>query len=272
MTHPIRDRLSADLQRLTEAGSLRAQRIRDIVKAAIAEAVVEVKAGSGDVRSIVQEAVATVLEPEAPASAEEPSVIEVQAVVEGLVEGVDDATRITIEQAQGQIDELQAVIDEQDQVLDSAIEGAIAALDRTEQASGQTDNTRTVRSRLEDLVADLRNKQWGRVQQQYQTLKVQLDRLDQRLAERYGDRYQALKDQVEEAKVWYEDTKARVAEGEESPGDQAQRQIETQGQSLGTTVAQIEIAVKRRLQALWEARFGSGETPESEVHPPKHSN
>jgi hypothetical protein len=57
-TTAVKERLTADLNKVKSEGGSRASRIREILQTAFAETVAEVKAGSGEIGSIAQDAIA----------------------------------------------------------------------------------------------------------------------------------------------------------------------------------------------------------------------
>jgi hypothetical protein len=68
MPYSMPDHVAQDLKRLKETGAPRISRIRAIVKQAWSEAFSEVREGSGEVRQIVTESMATAFEPTQPLS------------------------------------------------------------------------------------------------------------------------------------------------------------------------------------------------------------
>jgi len=55
MSTPVKDKLSTDLKQVKEVGKLRSDRVRDIVRSAVAQVAAEFKEGSRDFRSIVKD-------------------------------------------------------------------------------------------------------------------------------------------------------------------------------------------------------------------------
>ena len=62
MPNNIKEQITTDIKQAKEAGQLRADRIREIVKAAVSQVSSEFKEGSTELRTIVREAVSTVIE------------------------------------------------------------------------------------------------------------------------------------------------------------------------------------------------------------------
>lgn len=225
MPYSMPDHVTQDLKRLKDTGGSRLSRIRAIVKQALSEALFEVREGSGEVRQIVTESVSTALESTQPSA--------------------DTAT----------------VVPAVSQELDASAEVDVVPTDAVVliQVDDQRETVKPTRSLVEQFLAWLQAN--PSVQKQYQSLKVQVGDLDQRLSDRYGDRYQTVKTQAgyqaNNAKAWYQDARAKVDAGEESPGDRFQRRLETNAQVVGTSAAQTETALKQRFQDWWNTRRSS---------------
>lgn len=219
MPYSMPDHVAQDLKRLKETGGTRISRIRAIVKQALSETFAEVREGSGEVREIVKESMSTTFD-----STAAPSGTVQQTIFDIQVPGED-----------GLPSEVVVVVE----------------------ADDQTRSPESTRSFFDQFVTWLRTQQSGSLQEQYQSFRVRLEGWDHQLTERYGDRYQAVKNQADHAKVWYQETKARVDAGEESPGDRFQRQLDTNAQVVGTSAAQTEAAVKQRVLDWWKARQSS---------------
>ncbi|MFQ3618970.1 MAG: hypothetical protein SNJ57_15315 [Cyanobacteriota bacterium] len=246
MTHSVKERIQEDLQRAKSEGSLRAERIRDIVKAAVAEAMAEVSQGTGELKAIATDALTAafaVVRDRAATRTED-----MAASVEGVVEGIGESHREAIAQAQVQIDNLQQTLDQADRQLEAEITTALATVDLPEAEA----TTKTPFKVLIDLVVNVVKERevFNIFQQRYDRLKQQLAELDTRLQERYGDRYDEVKRQLETAQTWYASAKA---EGE-TLGTEAkhfkQDELEAKAADLGTTLAQKEAKIKAQLREI----------------------
>lgn len=91
------------------------------------------------------------------------------------------------------------------------------------------------------------------LQAQYARLKTQISRLDRRLALRYGDRYDEIKDQLNGAKNWYEKTKSEAESSGTIPLEQRQEKTSRQFAKAGSAAAHQEGAIKQKLKELWHA-------------------
>ncbi|MBF2000177.1 MAG: hypothetical protein IGS38_05615 [Synechococcales cyanobacterium M58_A2018_015] len=82
-----KDQLTADLEKAKAVGSARLERVRDILRDAISQVMVEVKAGTGELRSIAQESASTMQQPSNHVAAN-PDVVPVEVVI---ADGVEDS-------------------------------------------------------------------------------------------------------------------------------------------------------------------------------------
>jgi hypothetical protein len=78
-----------------------------------------------------------------------------------------------------------------------------------------------------------------------------LSGLDQRLAIRYGDRYNELKQQFGRAKDWYEKERSEAKSSGTIPLEQKQAEIMHQLAQAGSGAAQKEGVIKMQLKELW---------------------
>lgn len=248
MTHPIKERINADLQKAKEEGGLRTGRIREIVQAAVSEALAELKEGSGEIRTIAKDAVSAVVENVREKGKEARE--EIAASIEGVVEGISGTKREVLAQAQEQANKLQAEINEQEKQLDADIDGALVAIESAEEPATASTN---VRSLIDNAIKRIKEQQLPVIQEQYARMKEQLNLLDERLAERYGDRYTEVKQRVEttrdNAKVWYDETRAKAEAGEPTPIEKTQVDLHSKAAEAGVSAAQKEKEIKQRVKA-----------------------
>jgi GTP-dependent phosphoenolpyruvate carboxykinase len=96
---------------------------------------------------------------------------------------------------------------------------------------------------------------FGRHEEEIQQLKQQVTdkttELDRDLAQRYPERYPALKQQADEAKIWYEQ---QIAEQKANPDrplilDQNNRRLTERAEELGQNIAQAEREVRSKIAA-----------------------
>lgn len=241
MTYSVKEKVVENLQKAKQEGNLRIDRIREIVKSAVAQALTELKAGSGEIKTIAKDAVSGVTEvvKEKGESAKD----EVVASIEGAIEGISGVTREQLAQRKAQLDVMQAELQAEEQVLDAEINTALVELEN----STETSNV-SLKSLLQAAIASIRDRQFTQLKQQYVHLQTQLGYVDEKLAERYGDRYAEVKHQLENAKTWYETNKSKVEAGEPNMVDQKQAQWSETAADVGTKAAHFEDRVKHQIK------------------------
>jgi len=241
MTYSVKEKVVENLQKAKQEGNLRIDRIREIVKSAVAQALIELKAGSGEIQTIAKDAVSGVTEvvKEKGESAKD----EVVASIEGAIEGISGVTREQLAQRKAQLDVMQAELQAEEQVLDAEINTALVELEN----STETSNV-SLKSLIQAAVASIRDRQFTQLKQQYVHLQTQLGYVDEKLAERYGDRYAEVKHQLENAKTWYEANKSKVEAGEPNLVDQKQTQWSETAADVGTKAAHFEDRVKHQIK------------------------
>lgn len=89
----------------------------------------------------------------------------------------------------------------------------------------------------------------GEIQQFNQQVTDKATALDRELAQRYSERYSALKQQADEAKTWYEQ---QIAEQKANPDrpllvDQNNRRLTERMEELGQNVAQTEREIRSKI-------------------------
>lgn len=246
MATDVKERIAADLQKAKQEGGLRSDRIREIVKSAVSQSLGEIKAGSGEIGTIAREAIAAVIDLMKEKGHEAKA--EMSASVEGVVEGIRESRQTAIANTQSQMDQLQTELDTHAQQLEADVDGALVAIETEAQQS-----TGDVKTTLEKIVATIReSKQFAVVQEQYAKLRSQLAVLDERLAERYGDRYEQVKHQLEKywdnAKVWYDKNRAEVESGQVDPVEKTQVGLGEKFAQAGSFVAQKEQEIKSKIK------------------------
>ncbi|MBE9167611.1 histidine kinase [Pleurocapsales cyanobacterium LEGE 06147] len=247
MSNSVKERITTDLQQVKEQGKLRAERIREIVQTAVSEAMIEFKEGSGEIRQIVRDAVSAVidnLKEKDRTRAQE----EVNASIEGAIEGVSSSTYEKIAQTQSEIERLQAQIDRQQETLESEVDSALVAIEETEKESSPN-----LKELIEAVVAAFKEKHFAQLQEQYVKLKEQLAKIDATLANRYGDRYAEVKQRLENAKNWYDTTRAKTEAGEPDPVEQKRADFEAKAEKAGAAAAKMEQAVKEKVKTFLQS-------------------
>lgn len=185
MATVMQEKITADLQKAKVEGGLRAEKIREIFKAAVAQSIAEVKGGSSEVHAIAKDSMASVID--ILNETGNNTQAEVNASVEGIVEGIQDSNHNAAD-----------------------IGGALAEIE----ASGNQTSADMQSLMAAVLNAVKRTQQYALFVERYAEVKTRLNSVDAQLAEKYGDRYQQLKQQLEKfwalAKVWFGKAKATV--------------------------------------------------------------
>ncbi|GAB4375904.1 MAG: hypothetical protein Kow00121_22150 [Elainellaceae cyanobacterium] len=242
MSNSVKERISDDLKRAKAEGSLRTERIRDIVRAAVSQAVDELKAGSGEVRVIAKDAIAAVMENLGGKTEDTKEYI--SASVEGTIEGIQESKREAITSAQVTVDRLQAQIVDEEEQLESDVDSALVAI---ETENGHESNG--FKSLVDDAVRSIRERKgFAYLEQQYVKLKEQLEQLDNKLAARYGGNYDQVKQRLEKAKTWYDAERVKLETGETDRVQKTQARLENSFSEAGTSLAHQEQRVKRRVK------------------------
>ena len=96
MTTDIKEQVTSALDKVKEEGKSRTDKIKDILQTAIAQSSTEVKSGSVELRAIVQEAIAAVLETYKGKG--EAVKEEITASIEGIVNAISTKKRDEIKQ------------------------------------------------------------------------------------------------------------------------------------------------------------------------------
>ncbi len=254
-TNTVKERIAADLQKAKAEGGLRADRIKGIVQLAVAQAVTELKGGSGELRGIVQDAIAAVTETLGDRTQDAKA--EVTATVEGVVEGISRLQRDAIAVNRAKVDQLQAELDDQEQRLDAEIGGALATIESSfDEADVET--TPKLKSMIASAVNAIKERdEFAGLRQQYMKLQAKLEVLEVNLAARYGDRYDDAKQHLENAKVWYAKTRGEAQLNGPTAVETKQVEVETKLGEAGVALAQkeeqVKAQIKQSLKELWQA-------------------
>lgn len=246
MAMDVKERVAADLQKAKQEGSLRSDRIREIVRSAVVQAIGEIKEGSGEIRTIAKDAVLAVIGLAKDKGQEAKA--EMAASVEGVIDGIRESRQTAIAQTQAQMDQLQSELNTQAQQLEADVEGALVAIE-TEAKQSPGD----VKTMLERIIGTVReSKQFATIQEQYAKLQSQLVVLDERLAEKYGDRYEQVKHQLEKywenTKIWYVENRTEVEAGQSNPVEKTQVGLGAKFAQAGSFVAKKEQEIKSKIK------------------------
>ena len=89
-------------------------------------------------------------------------------------------------------------------------------------------------------------------------LRTRVSELDRRLAFRYGDRYDKIKQQFDGAKKWYQTTKSEAQSSNTIPLEQKQEETTGQFAKAGAMAARQEEAIKQKLKKLRDSLTNGG--------------
>lgn len=245
MANPVKDRITADLQKAKEEGKLRGDRLREIVQAAVAQAGSELKEGSTEFRVVVKDIFAAVVEALRDRGGEVKE--DVTASLEGAIAGLSQQKRQAIAQSEAEIQQLQAQVDAQEEALQTEVDSLLTEIEAS-------DNTKTdqVREALTSAIDGFKNSEEAALmRKRYAQLQAQLAVLRANLAARYGE-HEEIQKYLDDAKSWYENAKPKA----EAAAEQVKQRHSTFEQKLGEAggaIARKERQVKQVLKELWHA-------------------
>ena len=244
MSESKKERIIADLQQAKKTGELKTEKIREIVKNAVSEAMTEIKTGRVEIASLVQDAIAAVTETFKEKGGEIKE--EITASIEGAIEGVSATRKEAIAKTQSEIKTLEAKVIEEEAELEKEIDGALVEVETKSQSESDK-----IKQAIGEAIAAFRNsEEFALLQKRYAQLKAQTAVLQANLANRYGEQYEEVNKYLNEAKAWYEKAK----EDPETFTEPVKRKRAEFEQKLGETggaVARKERQLKRLLQELW---------------------
>jgi hypothetical protein len=264
MSNPVKQNISSNLEKAKVEGKVRSEHIQEIVRDAVGLAIAELKEGTIEIRSIIKDAISTVIS-DLKGSGKE-TTERITASIEGAIEAGTSERQQAIAQKRSKLLEIQELLDQQQLDLEQEISGALIEIRSTDLSDSKTPNSdpnSDPNSEAINLAVDTvqERQSSGILQEQYLKLMSQLENLDQKLANRYGDRYDEIKQQLEtklaETKVWYDQKKTEADASGKLPLLQKQAEIEDNLGELGSVVARKEQEVTKRLQELWGDRFSS---------------
>ncbi|NJO79537.1 MAG: histidine kinase [Cyanobacteria bacterium RM1_2_2] len=246
-TSPQIEEIKTELRKVQQEGQLRSERIREIVRTAIAQSATELKQGSGEIRSIVKGTLSAVIESlqDRGKSVQE----DVTASIEGIVEGVSQARREAISKSQNELTQLQNQIQDQENQMNAEIEETLTEINET--GSGSSAD---VRDAIRNAITTLQDSEEATLlRKRYAQLQAQLAILKANLAARYGEQYEDLKHHLEDAKVWYDSSRQNATTAESTPLEQKQSDFEQKMGEAGAAIARKEKQAKQILKELLNA-------------------
>ncbi len=249
MPNPVKEKITTNLTKAKGEGKIRAEHIREIVKDAVGQTVAELREGSDEISLIVKDAISTVIA-DLKGSGKD-TTAKITASIEGAIEGSTYHRQQALNQRRAKLLEIQSQLDWQQEQLDRESSEILIDIKDLESTNLIDDESAAINLAV-DTVQE--HQESGILQEQYLKLKAQLANLDIKLAIRYGDRYNEIKQQWENAKTWYEQKKTEAEASDVIPLQEKVTEIENNIGGLGSLVARKEQEVKRHLQELWEDR------------------
>ncbi|QLE56988.1 histidine kinase [Nostoc sp. TCL26-01] len=260
MTNNIKQQIQTDIQQAKATGQLRSERIREIVKAAVAQVTSELQEGSSEIRAIVKDAVTTVIENIQDKSTEIKE--DITASIEGAIEGANTKRHAAIVQTQSELQRLQAQLDSEEDKFQQDVDGILAEISETSQE--KTAHTKTA---IDSAIESIKNSEEASLlKKRYAQLQAQLSIVRANLAARYGGRSEEVKHYLDEAQNWYNQARPQ-AEAVAAQVEQKRSQLEYKLGEAGTAVAKKERQIKQTLRELLLATadlFKDKEHPEQD--------
>jgi len=200
MSNLVKERIKTNLERAKSQGNIRPEHIRAIVKDAVAQTIAELNEGSDEIGLIVKDAISTVIADLKGGGMEKSE--KITASIEGAIAGFTAQRQQAIGERRVKLMTIQTQLDQQQEELDRESSAIMMDIKAVELPDTSSEEIRLVVNTYQE------RQEVGILQEQYIKLKSQLAILDEKLASRYGDRYQEIKQQWEKAKTWYDQKKS----------------------------------------------------------------
>lgn len=245
----IREQIKSELAAAKTTGQLRSERIREIVQDAISQTksqvATELKAGSSDIRTIVKDTVGAVSE----SLQEKGSEIkeEITAAIEGVIEGFSSRRRQAIAKNQSEVKQLQAQIDTEEEALQKEIDRLLIDVEEAGKESSPN-----IKESIASAINNFKNsEEFALLKKRYAQLQAQAAILRANLAARYGGRYEEIKENLEEAKNWYNRTRTKADTGvDQAEQKRSQLQLEESLREAGEALGKKERQLRNILSDL----------------------
>ncbi|MBD2178633.1 histidine kinase [Pseudanabaena sp. FACHB-1998] len=250
MSNLVKEKITTNLDRAKSQGKIRAEHIREIVKDAVSQTVAELKEGSDEIGLIVKDAISTVigdLKADLKGGGKEKSE-KITASIEGAIAGSTQQRQQAIAERRERLLAIQIQLDQQQEQLDRESSAIMMDIKTVELPDTDSEEIHLAVNTYQE------HHELGILQEQYLKLKSQLTNLDEKLADRYGDRYQEIKQQWEKAKTWYDHKKVEAEASGVIPLQQKQTEIENNLGELGSVVARKEEQIKQSLKEMWKGK------------------
>lgn len=251
----MKDQIAADLQKAKEAGGARVEKIRQIFRDAFSQSLTELKEGGNEIGSIAKTSTSTLIEnlqnqPKATAP-EAPIPVEVKIETdEEPVDGADSAAEAVVI---AELVETESTAVPGPESVSKTVDGQSDAEAQQPEAADQPLH-QVLFHRAVELLKE--RGIYTKLEQQWLDFKQQLDQLDTKLDEQFGERYTVIKQDfrkdMQTAKEWYDKTRTNASNTGTFWVDQKQAELEVKAGEAGATLAQKEEKIKHLLKELWQ--------------------
>jgi len=245
MPSSIKDQITNDLKQVKETGQLRAERVREIVRSAVAQVASEFKQGSGDIRSLVKDAISGTITGlrERGSDAKE----EITASIEGAIDGVNSTRQRTIAEAQAEIKQLLAKLDSEEEALQQQVDSTLTEVEEV----GNQEESADLKAAIQEAIHNFKNSEEAALlKKRYAQLQSQAAILRANLAARHGGRFEEVQHYLDEAKKWYEQSRVQAEAEGVTPTDKKRVQLEERLGEAGSAAARKESKIRRILSEL----------------------
>jgi hypothetical protein len=246
MSNLVKEKIKTNLEKAKSQGNIRSEHIREIVKNAVSQTIAELKGGSSEIGLIVKDAISTVIADLQTGGKEDSE--KITASIEGAIAGSTYERQQAIAERRVRLLAIQTQLDQQQEELDREASVIMMDIKAVELPDANPEEISLAVNTYQE------RQEVGILQEQYVKLKSQMAILDQKLADRYGDRYQEIKQQWEKAKTWYDQKKTESEASGAIPLQQKQSEIEKNLGELGSVVARKEEQIKQGLKEVWKSK------------------
>ncbi|MBD2577765.1 histidine kinase [Oscillatoria sp. FACHB-1406] len=246
MSNLNKEKIAEDLGKVKEEGKLRLERIRDILKTAVAQATSELKDGSTEIRGVVKEAVSTAVEAFQEKGGELKE--DVTASIEGAIAGLSSTRQNSLAKKQVEVKELQNQLDLAETEMATEIDRTLDEIHTAGEGKSEQ-----VKEAIEAAIGTLKDsEEVALLQKRYAQLKAQLAIVQANLANRYGERYDDVKHYFDDAKAWYDRAKTDP-DSTVTLVEEKRQEFERKMGETGSAIAKKEYEIKRQLRELWKS-------------------
>lgn len=247
MANSLESKLLADFQKAKQEQKIASANIREIIRSQVRESPTVSLENSEATAAFFDKAISAITEVFSDADDKELSEI-VTVTIEEVVEELTHNKQQAINQTQKEIETLQLKLDQQSRELQAQIENLFSRIQTTD-----SERSSRVQEMVDTSMDAIANGQDVTImQKQYAQLKAQLAIVKANLAGRYGERFEEIKQHLDEAKAWYDRAKTE----QDVVAQQVERQrtkFDTLLGEAGISLAKRERQIKHHLQALWSA-------------------